>query len=113
MTDPQAQKILDLIEAVDPEDTEKLDEIDRLVREYVNLLDEWPPEFPEYTRSRNALKAIRPEGYWPIKLFKDGHVFRFELTNGRKIPSSAWLPTEELAELHAIIQAIAHEMGQK
>src|ERR1700730_10498121 len=68
----------------------------------------------KYTRSRDALRAIRPEGwhtyavnvgdatydaYW-------GYACQIE---GDQIRTSGTLPTEELAELHAIIQAIEYE----
>lgn len=122
-----AQEILKLIEEVDPNDTAKLDEIDARVWCYIHgeryafnealsehgfnngyggITSTKARKARKYTRSRDALKAIRPDGFWPIKLYKDCNVFRFELTNGSRIASSAWLETEELAELHAIIQAI-------
>lgn len=121
-----AKDILKLIEEVDLSDTAKLDEIDARVwcfvkkrafpglklLNYENDLYEQMGgrriRTPKYTRSRDALKKIRPEGWW------------FQL-----IPcaSGNWMcdsmhdihveprPTEELAELHAIIQAIAYERG--
>jgi hypothetical protein len=123
-------ELLNLIENVDPSDKGAMDEIDARVWCWLNgykfaaakhdrifVIDEYQCEIEKlnglctlkYTRSRDALKSIRPDGWWPIKLFKDGHVFRFELTDGSRIASSAWLETEELAELHAIIQAISFE----
>ena len=73
------------------------------------------PEPPEYTRSRDALKAIRPKDCWletgtDIK-DDDTYSYRCRLwhwseSRQRREPA---LPTEELAELHAIIQAIEFE----
>jgi hypothetical protein len=73
------------------------------------------PEHPSYTRSRDALKAIRPEG-WHIR---EGGQW---VTTGERY-CQMWksqeaqvfteaMPTEELAELHAIIQAIAYERSE-
>lgn len=82
------QDILKMIETVSPDDTEKLDEIDARVWVCLHLQGDfnisinggiiyyrhnsWPEDArtilqhpfqnPEYTRSRDALKAIRPEG---------------------------------------------------
>jgi hypothetical protein len=80
-------------------------------------------DVPQYTRSRDALKAIRPKG-WTFKMYGDdgsGQGIRATLTkwqmgHGTMIIDAAvnaWLigKTEELAELHAVIQAIAHERG--
>lgn len=78
--------------------------------------------FDKVTRSRDALKAIRPEGYSfnmncqdysrPFASFervtgegKKG----FDVVNYFSVGAS----TEELAELHAILQAIDHERNQK
>jgi len=74
------------------------------------------PDNKAYTRSRDALKAIRPEGWICQGFFYNpatnvcGYTFSppsrcFAVTgeNGQG--------SEELAELHAIIQAIQHERG--
>lgn len=151
--------ILNLIENVDPSDTATLDEIDARVslwldghsfkhsgvdkyeNEYIDYLHSngqdirlWGSSYArgdmlEYTRSRDALKAIRPEGYswfcldhkdttedWECRIdFTPQSKPLWEKTWGRllkKVPNplvqvfSPTLPTEELAELHAIIQAI-------
>ena len=111
----EADIILKMIEEVDPADTDKLDEIDVLVYEYISDIGYRPSTSFPYTRSRDALKAIRPEG-WYIKL----DIFSvpgkpkwtcecFNLTEGAGCFLSPVLPTEELAELHAIIQAIEWE----
>lgn len=76
--------------------------------------------YKRYTRSRDALKAIRPDGCY-FRVGNDGEgtdpdLFVCEMYyapayKNRGIKAVA-LPTEELAELHAIIQAIAYERGQ-
>jgi len=142
MTDADA--ILKLIESADPNDSAALDEIDARVWVYVvepclkfSHFDGCHPHYfcergkgpyklggsgskaPRYTRSRDALKSIRPkewlfdvyretfEDKWNCKIWTTGQEF------DEKYPSLARkLPTEELAELHAIIQAIQHERGQ-
>jgi hypothetical protein len=130
-----AQTILKLIESVDPSDTAKLDEIDARVwclthgQEYVgrnvsgeecfrNGYNGMTPtsarKARKYTRSRDALKAIRPEGFvWQHLTHYEGFSTRAELNpvtdKSIVLSSPRFLPTEELAELHAIIQAIEHE----
>jgi len=72
--------------------------------------------FTKYTRSRDALKAIRPEGWfltmegWPQDkppLWRYKISLRY-MTNFISPP----LQTEELAELHAIIQAIGYDRSK-
>lgn len=118
-----AQEILNLIETVDPSDTAKLDEIDRAVRLYIDpAQDAYEKEFlydlKKYTRSRDALKSIRP-GEWTFQIQNASYGFdvfyyppMFGLVEGPSPMRSFALPTEELAELHAIIQAIEYEMNQ-
>ncbi|QKZ15906.1 hypothetical protein [Spirosoma sp. KUDC1026] len=133
MTD--AQTILKLIETVDPADTAKLDEIDARATAFylrqtydtysntVGFDNErcvytkehgWIKRL-ELTRSRDALKAIRPEGYFLIcNDQNDPEQFRCEfLASHKTLTIYAYAPTEELAELHAIIQAIEYERGRK
>lgn len=66
-----------------------------------------------YTRSRDALKAIRPEGYqFDIEGIQHKYVAticKSPCPSSEYIFDSEELPTEELAELHAIIQAINYE----
>lgn len=148
--------LLKMIEAVDPNDTAKMDEIDVLVHRFVRPMtvdkeekifhdgglwavkksrvnqhrlfreNQWKDvaglyvcgDLPSYTRSRDALKTIRPEG-WHIRgidQLADNFHWRCVLAKPKTPASSSLdiavaipLPTEELAELHAIIQAIAHE----
>ena len=105
------QEILKLIEEVDPKDTAKLDEIDARVYEFLDFPDS-NIGCPEYTRSRDALKAIRPEG-WRVFNLSEGTMFEFDLgkTNARVFRGLAI--TEELAELAAILQAINYERNTK
>lgn len=119
-----SNEILKLIENVDPSDTDALDEIDLLVEDYVYIpmgvcpAIKWPwkknpkPEI-KYTRSRDALKAIRPEWKFSMSHSPPVELYHCILQRNMGGPSelidwarSRWLPTEELAELHATIQAI-------
>ncbi len=69
---------------------------------------------PEYTRSRDALKAIRPEG-WSVftHTTSTGSMATMERLSPQKLVTMRNLPAEELAELHAIIQAIEYERTKK
>lgn len=141
-TTPQGDSsvILRMIEAMKPDDTAALDEIDARVWCYLNgylylrkQLDYHVYSFGddlecflyqsrdrEYTRSRDALKAVRPEG-WRLEI---QHVRSLSKAGTTKWYSSLISPcgdyevncgpmlTEELAELHAIIQAIAYERSK-
>ena len=130
-----AQQILRMIETVDPADTATLDEIDQdfhfwLTGEYVcpavlethvmiqvNGVDveNIVAACPQYTRSLDAQKAIPTKG-WVISFrgsYDDGkEAFQYM---AEKLPLfdhgvfSEWLPTEELACLHAKIQTIDHD----
>lgn len=124
-----AADILKMIETVSPDDTAKLDEIDARVDCYkwgydfhdVNSVegcfvsyfhkgplpeDKYGNLSQKYTRSRDALKAIRPEGWWFGICGAYWCDFGKKLDERKPTPE---LPTEELAELHAIIQAIEYE----
>lgn len=119
------QIILKLIDAVDPSDTDNLDNIDTFVHILINDIagNEKYIHPRQYTRSRDALKAIRPDGWEPsayhpdciIGCFHDGWYFNLKrLTQFEELRKTAYSmqhKTEELAELHAIIQAIAYERG--
>lgn len=122
-----AQEILKLIETVDPTDSAKLDEIDILVYEYLEPVNSGypyrialslgvPSGLPKYTRSRDALKAIRPEGwssYGAVHKEMSSFVY-YKGVGYERIETDCYdLPTEELAELHAIIQATEFERTQK
>lgn len=126
--------ILSMIERVDPSDSAALDEIDALVEFY--LLGEIFPrdesgrrrnsrgwhiaETVRYTRSRDMLKAIRPDGWFIGDCFYRPEKSEYKCSLYKPVNSfkgDGWavadhLPTEELAELHAIIQAIAYERAQ-
>lgn len=130
------ETILGMIGQVDPEDTSKLDEIDARVWCYKEGLDyagavngkhyfllgekyrvgeeDDHPSAPEYTRSRDALKSIRPEG-WVFEIKQYPEDWRACLSKGRlmKRVCASGYKTEHLAELHVIIQAIAYERGNK
>lgn len=69
----------------------------------------------KYTRSRDALKAIRPEDWFvTAEWFQEEYeAVAYRVYGHSKRIVSVPLPTEELAELHAIIQAIAYEREQQ
>ena len=116
-------EILKLIENVDPDDSNALYEIDGAVHSFLYDTPACRVIYLKrtdgkntYTRSRDALKSIRPDGCFSISKRKDGFVFIFFETACEKPETiTPPLPTEELAELHAIIQAIQweRENGQK
>lgn len=141
-----SQELLNMIETVDPADTARLDEIDARVWCWLGLSEcpfkelkyskminrhyydysmsergEWQTP-PYYTRSRDALKAIRPDGWWlPCVSVntREGSTepvicFSLEKTvfDGDDPSVMGTGETEELAELHAIIQAIEYDRGQ-
>jgi len=111
-----SETILKLIENVDPGDTNTLDKIDALTFVYTRQ-NESAVTHPQYTRSRDALKAIRPGGWWfdmEVTIIGKEWVYSCGLPNfidTDSLVESKPLPTEELAELHAIIQAIEYERG--
>ena len=135
-----SKDLLKLIETVSPDDAAMLDEIDARVwcwlhdaffikfrlepyEDYFAYVYAVEPQadsiarkITRYTRSRDALKAIRPEGFeFPMDVLTNGSGFIFgygcpAFNNGQFLAGySRPLPTEELAELHAIIQAIQWE----
>lgn len=118
----EAQKILKLIETVDPADTEKLDEIDDDVFWFLTNITGQTANPMQYTRSRDALKAIRPKGGLPIIIGDVTGSWKTEfiipdhddyIDNCYQQFASPLLPTEELAELHAILQAVEYERTTK
>lgn len=123
--------ILKMIEEVAQDDTVKLNEIDARLdcvlfnRPFWGMIGEqtystkdngdtclWVP--PRYTRSRDALKDIRPIGYI-VKIEEVYQAFSVVLSKPDSFPYishySEYCKTEELSELHAIIQAISYERG--
>ena len=116
--------ILKLIENVDPEDSAALDEIDYRVFKFIHGRAV-PNRARRYTTSRDALKSIRPEGYtiWCLEgpnplLTKEKSAAGWHCSLLKEAQwssphvDSEFLPTEELAELHAILQAIEYERGE-
>ena len=128
-----------MIEGVDPSDTDTMDELDARVWCFINnevymenvtendygkkltshvrVKGEYKKNkicrYSRYTRSRDALKSIRPDGWWFIcAMHEEGCTCEcavFYEDDEIRIIESPELPTEELAELHAIIQAIEYE----
>lgn len=138
----EAQKILEMIEAADPADTAMMDEIDArawcwlkgieyfgygfqtgdLGEPEMYLLDHNHKYPMRVTTSRDALKSIRPEGWIICYMNQDWYVdgsYTYTRIGMKKLMSrgigvqSKALETEELAELHAIIQAIEYERTTK
>lgn len=135
----EVQKILTMIETVDTNDTAVLKDIDRRVECYVlhdyleyneedggvcvkdydyKNLPKCPDLKTKFTTSRDDLKAIRPDG-WQFDNLCVSFLTKYECLSSkfgtyssRRI-SSPSLPNEELAELHAIIQSIEFDRGQK
>ena len=127
------EHILKLIEEVDPNDTAKLDQIDANVWLYITRYpgnfsrlysypgtpyswmlknsqgDEFLQIGTKYTRSRDALKSIRPAGWFPD--VRSMSPIEYVVFNGKE--PIDYLPTEKLAELYATIQDIADERSQK
>ena len=140
MSSETAQDLLAMIEEADPKDTDTLDEIDARFwcwlgvqgfasgRERIDLsfdmLSKIPDGYayinnfnnrklaPKYTRSRDELKAIRPER-WVVVIKeiikRGGWVCSLRHLNTLYLVNNLAAATEELAELHAIIQAIDYE----
>lgn len=132
-----AQEILKMIEEVSPNDTAKLDEIDarvwcwlnsktylgtrivtvedRMFRYVEHQYEDGYINSPQYTRSRDALKAIRPEG-WDFIDVSGGfnhNAWTCQINMGAFTTIKCTIPTEELAELHAILQAIDYERSRE
>lgn len=93
---------------------------DEGVNIYRNLLRARTKRYPEgfteylvyYTRSRDALKAIRPDGWWVAIVDQEtAYIYKED----KDLHFASYIPngTEELAELHAILKAIAYERGKE
>lgn len=109
-TEHTAKLIIAKIESTHPSNTTELDKIDQQVAQFLGVA----PAL--YTRSRDALKTIRPPKFWlKIENWPHGHtqVFGcFILESGEVVAfESGCGTTEELAELHAIIQGVAYTQG--
>ncbi len=111
-TENSAQLIIAQIESTHPSNTAELDKIDQEVAQFLGVAS------APYTRSRDALKTIRPPKFW-VKIENWPHgstqVFGcFVLENGEVVAfQSGCGTTEELAELHTIIQGIAYTKGYR
>jgi len=127
-----ATEILKLIENVQPDDVAMLDEIDArvcffLFLEHIrNIGDErdfsshehyesWRKSrerngdhIIQYTRSRDALKAIRPKE-WRFSFTQHKNKWQAIATDLRTYVGSPELDTEELAELFVVIMTIDYE----
>ena len=72
-------------------------------------------DMPKYTTSRDAIKSIRPDGWMVYDCSQDyvTGVWNYALVSPEHKSENACyaneMLTEELAELHATIQAIAYE----
>lgn len=130
--------ILKMIEDVSPDDSETLRKIDILVLRYITGVDVhdydidyddsiyatdadgnevdlgkcWYYSQIDFTESRVALKDIRPNWCFCINGCELGYfcsMFTGKPEEYIRWKAGQYFPTEELAELHAIIQAIAYE----
>lgn len=121
-------EILTMIEGVNPADKSAMSNVREEIYEWFLAIGYDAP-YGDYTRSRDALKAIRPEGwiltavYYAPDSFKshdDGSKGRITALSKPEtfeemdfVQFSSTIQHEELAELHAIIQAIAYDRGQQ
>ena len=121
MTD--AKTILEMIEKIEPTDWYELEKIDEKVYLYtddkrVDVNGFWG--IKPYTRSRDALKSIRPPGWVFNMRWQFDQETRELLCEYSAFDSSCSLnrvggflsESEELAELHAIVQAIEFERSK-
>lgn len=111
-TEYTARAIIAQIESTHPDDAEGLDKIDQKVAQFLGVAP------ASYTRSRDALKTIRPPKFWlKIENWPHGRTVTygcFVLESGEVVGfSSGCGTTEELAELHAIIQGVAYTQGYR
>lgn len=129
----ESKKILEMIENLSLDDEVALNEIDARVWVFLELSNEfeitfsgatvyyrhksWPSgartimhhpfQHPQYTRSRDALKSVRPDG-WAFAIWSNVSCAKWVCgisKDSDNLMTSVSLPSEELAELHAIIQA--------
>lgn len=116
----EAQKILSLIESVDPNNDVLTNQINVAVQLYLDQIETlakhgwWVMKGSKsYTESRDILKAIRPDG-WDFEWRNYGKInnellVRYAAICPEKHFVSPKMTSEELAELHVIIQSIAYE----
>lgn len=111
-TEHTAKLIIAKIESTHPSNTTELDKIDQQVAQFLGVAP------ASYTRSRDALKTIRPPKFWiKIENWPHGHTVTygcFVLESGEVVGfSSGCGTTEELSELHAVIQGVAYTQGYR
>jgi hypothetical protein len=111
-----ALNILKLIEAVDPANEPAMEEIDLAVWKYLGGGANYESRIdgcPDYTTSRDVLKGIRPHGFFSVN--ENGSkgwqawINRPDDEGGGPCFLITGMPTECLAELYCIIQAIEHD----
>ena len=107
-------EILELIEKVNPLDEWEMFSLNEKVYEWLLKIN---PEqkYALFVSSRDALKAIRPKDFvFYMETATDNWgASKLSGINNNINFESPILPTEELAELHAIIQAISYERENK
>lgn len=108
-----AEQILRMIETVDPSDKPSMGRIDRSVSFYLSTgCHDF--KLRKYTRSRDALKSIRPKGWtFDFSHFDNGDVQCYAPCPDGEGSREYVGKTEELAELHVIIQSAEHERTTK
>ena len=129
-----SEELLKMIETVDPEDSTAIEEIEaryicfkmRDVYEgitYDTSTDETPMAkgkngayyFKNYATSRDVLKGERPKGWCitnSVWFHPSGNGACSKIRLDYKEIKTPDLPTEELAEFHAIIQAITYQRNE-
>lgn len=110
-----------MIESVDPDDKYALSEIESAFWSWYKPEDDEELVIPEVATSRDALKAIRPDGWmFDISHVNSGLDWGCEMQNletgvyvGYTHGTDPCFATEELAELWAIISAIEWERNNE
>lgn len=121
-------EILREIENVDHNNPHAMFRLNELVYKWLLTVNPSTP-YGKFVFSRDTLKAIRPEGWvfevqnihpWALekRLWRvTGYFHKFENEpyelGSISVSKRSDCKTEELAELHAIIQAIDHDRSQK
>ena len=100
----EAEKILKMIESYRAGDREREAQINESVCHYFGLI---PKPVAPYMTSRDALRFIRPDGFWFTfnSYSHDDNDFTFYDEKSDWHTNVVTLATETAAELHAIIQA--------
>lgn len=113
-------EILHMIIDADATDTAKLDEIDARLHHFLNSTTAPSPnacDYPRYTRSRDALKDIRPKD-WRYTIEMDANGTSCCMASIGKSGhlcgmASEDMATEELAELNAIIRVLHYNQTSR